>query len=254
MFGSSRRQTWVLGCFLSGLMVLLGGAAVRGALPTEDAERAKVVGQPVSLKVHPAKVELAGPRALQQLVVMGVYADGNERDLTHFCAMSIEDKEVAAISVDGFLVPRKDGDTSLKVQAGGQGVSVPVKVRDFTKDEPVSFRHQVIASLNVGGCNAGACHGTPSGKNGFKLTLRGYDPAADYKELTRDVLGRRSDRNEPAASLFYQKATGKVPHEGGQRFLPNSVPAQALLQWLTEGLRDDPAKLPAVQKIDPGFA
>ena len=41
---------------------------------------------------------------------------------------------------------------------------------------PVSFRNEVIAALNVGGCNSGACHGTPTGKNGFRLSLRGYDP------------------------------------------------------------------------------
>ena len=58
-------------------------------------------------------------------------------------------------------------------------LSVPV-VRDFDKSLPISFRNDVIAALNVGGCNSGACHGTPSGKNGFKLSLRGYDPASDY--------------------------------------------------------------------------
>ena len=56
--------------------------------------------------------------------------------------------------------------------------------------------------MNVGGCNMGACHGTPSGKNGFKLSLRGFDPAADYLQLSRDQFGRRSDKHDPMASLF----------------------------------------------------
>src|SRR5262249_31134801 len=98
--------------------------------------------------------------------------------------------------------------------------------------------------------NSGACHGTPSGKNGFRLSLRGYDPAADYLQLTRDVLGRRTDRFDPDASLILQKALGRVPHEGGQRFQPHSIPAQAFRGWLSEGLQDDPPDLPALKGIE----
>jgi hypothetical protein len=41
-----------------------------------------------------------------------------------------------------------------------------------------------------------------------------------------------------------------VPHEGGQRFGPDSIPARTLRAWLAEGLRDDPADLPAVTRIE----
>ena len=94
--------------------------------------------------------------------------------------------------------------------------------------------------MNVGGCNMGACHGTPSGKNGFKLSLRGFDPAADYRQLTRDQFGRRTDKHDPEASLVLLKGVGRVPHEGGQRFGAGSVPAEVLTAWLAEGMRDDP--------------
>src|SRR5262249_41624411 len=116
--------------------------------------------------------------------------------------------------------------------------------------DPVSFRREVIASLNVGGCNQGACHGTPSGKNGFRLSLRGYDPATDYIQLTRDVFGRRTDKLNPLASLVMQKALGRVPHEGGSRFALSSVPAQTITSWLAEGLRDDDPKMPQLQRIE----
>src|SRR5439155_26072259 len=103
-----------------------------------------------------------------------------------------------------------------------------------------SFRHEFIAALNVGGCNAGACHGTPSGKGGFKLSLRGYDPPADYLTLTREAFNRRTDRSDPYASLILLKALGKVPHEGGIRYRPDAVPATVIRTWLAEGLQDDP--------------
>ena len=48
----------------------------------------------------------------------------------------------------------------------------------------------VLAQL---GCNAGTCHG-PRGKNGFKLSLRGYDPLFDHRALTDDLAGRRFNR------------------------------------------------------------
>jgi len=147
-------------------------------------------------------------------------------------------------------VPHHDGRTTLIVQAGGVSATVPVLVTEQQAPKPVSFRHELIGALNVGGCNQGACHGTPSGKNGFRLSLRGYDPAADYVQLTRDVLGRRTDRLDPDASLILQKALGRIPHEGGKRFGANSVAATAMRAWIAEGLRDDPPTLPALRRIE----
>src|SRR6266404_5276759 len=87
---------------------------------------------------------------------------------------------------------------------------------------PVDFRTDVIAALSRAGCNQGACHGSPNGKNGFRLSLRGADPAADRLALTRDQFGRRSDRLDPAASLILHKALGHVAHDGGPRWLVGS--------------------------------
>src|SRR5438128_6836574 len=82
----------------------------------------------------------------------------------------------------------------------------------------VSFRREIIPAITRAGCNAGTCHGTPSGKNGFALSLRGYDPALDYRALTHQAAGRRLDRLQPDASLLLLKATARIPHEGGRRF------------------------------------
>lgn len=105
----------------------------------------------------------------------------------------------------------------------------------------VSFRHDVEPILTRSGCNAGACHGTPSGKNGFRLSLRGYDPSVDILALTREVQGRRLNFLEPAASLILRKATGQAPHEGGQRLKRGGVQYNLLLRWIADGARDDSA-------------
>jgi len=238
-----------LRCGLSLCVMLSLAAELSAAPPTEAEERAKIVGQPVSITAHPPAVMLKGPRATQQLVVTGKYADGSVRDLTAFAAWKTEASDLIDLN-EAFLRGKRDGSTHLVIDAGGKQVKVPVTVSDFDKPAPVSFRNDVIAGLNVGGCNAGACHGTPSGKNGFKLSLRGYDPASDYLQLTRDVLGRRTDRLDPFASLLLQKGMGRIPHEGGARFGADTEAVRMIAGWLQEGMRDDPATLPVLKKIE----
>jgi hypothetical protein len=223
---------------------------VRASLPTDPGIRAQVIGHPTALVVQPQVISLTGPRTIQQIIVTGIYPDGTQRDLTPFSEMSTEPSSAASVQPEGLVIPEKEGETVIRIQAAGITVRVPVHVTNLAEPEPVSFRHELIAALNVGGCNAGACHGTPSGKNGFRLSLRGYDPAADYLQLTRDVMGRRTDRQNPDDSMILQKPLGKIPHEGGLRFQASSVPARTIRAWITEGLQDDPPNLPGLQTIE----
>jgi hypothetical protein len=103
---------------------------------------------------------------------------------------------------------------------------------------PVEFRSDVIAALSRAGCNQGACHGSPQGKNGFRLSLRGYDPDVDLRSLTRGEMGRRIDRVRPENSLFLLKGTGRVAHLGGVRMQPGDPAYRVLLRWVAEGCRD----------------
>ncbi|HEY7314395.1 MAG TPA: DUF1549 and DUF1553 domain-containing protein [Gemmataceae bacterium] len=115
---------------------------------------------------------------------------------------------------------------------------------------PVSFRNDVMAVLSRAGCNQGACHGNQNGKNGFKLSLRGQDPDFDLDALTRDTLGRRTDRLHPEDSLILAKATSRVPHEGGKRFDGDSLEYRLLVRWIAEGLRRDPSDAPVLRRLD----
>lgn len=218
-------------------------------IPEDTGKRQVAVGKPEGLEISPKAIELQGKQGHWQIVITGKYAGGLVRDLTPFAAFTVENSEIAQVEEGGFIRPLKNGTTRLKVSAGGMEVIAPVQVTQQEKSVVTSFRHDVIASLNVGGCNSGACHGTPSGKNGFRLSLRGFDPAADYTQLTRDVLARRTVAMEPNASLMVLKALGRVPHEGGQRFPVTGEPAKAIHNWIAEGLKDDPAGLPAVKEI-----
>jgi len=105
-------------------------------------------------------------------------------------------------------------------------------------ERPIDFRTDVIAALSRAGCNQGACHGSPQGKNGFRLSLRGYNPDIDIHTLTRGDKGRRIDRTQPENSLFLLKGSGKVPHQGGKLLRPDDVAYQVLVRWVREGCRD----------------
>lgn len=226
-------------------------AALAAGTPEKPADKATYIGQPVSLAVQPEMVRLVGPRAMRQMLVTGRYSDGSERDLTCVCNISAETRDIVKISPAGFLSSLAAGETALVVQAGEKTARVPVVVTDFDKPQPVSFRRDFIAALNVAGCNAGACHGIPSGRGGFKLSLRGYDPAADFIELTHSALGRRINPFDVEASLILKKGLGKVAHAGGPRLLSvNPVPQETIRVWLSQGLLDDSANLPALTKLE----
>lgn len=114
--------------------------------------------------------------------------------------------------------------------------------------EPLFSRH-VVPLFSRLGCNAGSCHGAVQGKNGFRLSLFGADPAADYQRLLREFGGRRLNLAEPEASLLLQKASGRVPHEGGKLLEVGSPGYQMLLTWLVRGAPLDAVEKSQVQEL-----
>jgi len=118
--------------------------------------------------------------------------------------------------------------------------------------EPVEFRRDVIAALARAGCNGGACHGSPQGKNGFRLSLRGADADLDLLTLTREGAGRRVSTQNPGDSLILLKGSGRVPHGGGRLFGPSDAAYRVIAAWVAAGCRDSaPAGLVRLE-IQPG--
>src|SRR3954447_6933354 len=115
--------------------------------------------------------------------------------------------------------------------------------------EPVRFERDVMAVLSKAGCNLGACHGNFNGKGGFRLSLRGEDPAADYAALLRQVDQRRVNLLDPEASLILQKPTGQVVHQGGLRFNRESLEYQILRDWIAAGAPPPDEKAPALARL-----
>jgi hypothetical protein len=121
----------------------------------------------------------------------------------------------------------------------------------FAADAPkVTFLRDVAPILNKVGCTSGPCHGAAKGKNGFKLSLRGYDPQFDYEALLYDLSGRRFNRADPGRSLMLAKPTQEVAHGGGLRFEIGSNYYKTIYNWIAQGVPfGDPAK-DTVRRLD----
>ncbi|MEZ6055650.1 MAG: DUF1553 domain-containing protein [Planctomycetaceae bacterium] len=113
-----------------------------------------------------------------------------------------------------------------------------------------SFVNDVVPILTRYDCNSGGCHGKLAGRNGFKLSLRGFAPESDFESLTREGRGRRLNPAAPLESLLIAKANGSVPHGGGQRFAPNSLPEQVLKNWIAAGTPGPLTDEPRVNRVD----
>src|SRR5207244_12977219 len=88
------------------------------------------------------------------------------------------------------------------------------------------------------------------GKDGFRLSLFGFDPQGDYFRITREIGTRRINLASPADSLLIEKTIGAVQHTGGKRFAADSEHCQTLLRWLEEGAPNDAQPTPAVVGVD----
>jgi Protein of unknown function (DUF1553)/Protein of unknown function (DUF1549) len=194
--------------------------------------------EPVTVTVHPTAIEIVHHRQPHAIQVLGATADGYSVDLRDAAKFAVADPKVAIVE-GGWVRPVGMGQTTVTVTAGGQTFSIPVKVTLPAAEPPVSFRHEVMPVLTRAGCNAGACHGYSLGKNGFKLSLRGADPAPDFFAVVKDSAGRRVSFQNPASSLVVAKPRGEAAHEGGARFARGSLSDDILVKWITQGCPAD---------------
>jgi hypothetical protein len=188
----------------------------------------------VELKVRPSSLVLSGSRDSRRVLVFGRLAGGGEIDLTRSAKFIALDDKIQ-IDADGFLAPVKAGEARVKIEEQGLQVELPVSIQGFEQPHDITFVRDVMPIINKVGCTSGPCHGAAKGKNGFKLSLRGYDPRFDYQMFVHDVSGRRINRVDPARSLALAKPTMQVAHGGGLRFELDSRYYQTLLQWISQG-------------------
>jgi hypothetical protein len=180
---------------------------------------------------------LKSPYEYRQLTLTGTLDNGELVDVTRLA--KVETSPYVKVSERGQVRPAADGEGRLRFTVEGLTAEVAVKVSGQKVPYQVSFVRDVMPILSRIGCNAGTCHGSAEGKNGFKLSLRGYDPLFDHRALTDDLWARRINRAAPDASVMLLKTSGAAPHTGGVVIKPGEPYYDMLRAWIAQGARLD---------------
>jgi hypothetical protein len=219
---------------LCGVVLCLIGLNAQSQNPGVPLER---------LEVFPPEINLNTTRDWQSIVVQAIYADGITCDVTSQAKLTVANPAIVRIERSIFR-PATDGQTDLVVEYGGKTVTRKITVKDAGVDRAISFKLDVMPVFMRAGCNSGSCHGAARGKDGFRLSLFGFDPDGDHYRLTREINGRRINLAVPDESLLLEKAMGKVPHSGGERFKEGSVYHRTIVRWLQANAPNDPPNIP----------
>ncbi|OYP34474.1 DUF1549 and DUF1553 domain-containing protein [Rhodopirellula sp. MGV] len=226
------------------IAALLAGISL-AVTPAEETPAEEASSQPsgtarqVDLAIYPPEIKLNSTRDFQSFVAVIRRDDGITEDASDRVIWNIADE--SKVRRDGFkLFPVADGQTELVGEYLGTTIKIPVTVSNATATPPISFTNDVMPVLTRAGCNTGSCHGAARGKDGFRLSLFGFDPVGDYTRITREIGFRRINLAIPAESLFVKKAIGTVPHTGGKLFGTDSEYYATILEWLAAGAHNDP--------------
>ena len=189
-----------------------------------------------TIRFDPPNISLPGPGASQSFVLTALERNGVETDLTGACRVNSADQAVAVIEA-GKVTGNSPGQTSLNVTCGETSTSAAVRVGDHRGEMNVNFARDLMSVLTRRGCNGSACHGSPAGQNGFKLSLYGSDPAADHQMIVHEHDGRRVDLEAPDESLILRKPSFQLAHGGGHLISPESDDYRMILRWLEQGAK-----------------
>ncbi len=186
------------------------------------------------LTIFPARFLLSNAEARQRLVLESIHEGRAVGERREGIELLSSDEGVVRIE-NGVALPVANGSAKITARHGDQSASADVEVSGQDLPFVWSFRNHVESVLSKASCNSGACHGARAGKNGFRLTLFGFDLDADYTYLTRQANARRIVPSDPGRSLLLTKPTGMIPHKGGIRFEPDSLEYRVLGEWIAAG-------------------
>lgn len=220
-------------------------AAMAGTIA--GSARAQTAAAESSLHVSPNPVRLNSANGRQQILVT-VRKDDREFDVTRTATIQLVTDETAAVT-GSVLSAMADGKTEAIVRSGDDMLRVPVVVEGASSTHPVHFVNDVVPLFSKLGCNSGGCHGKASGQNGFKLSVFGFDPHADYASLSRESRGRRVFTGDPENSLLIRKAIGVTAHGGGRRCTPDSPDHKLLSNWIRQGMPWGDGSAPTVSSV-----
>ncbi|MCU0711651.1 MAG: DUF1549 and DUF1553 domain-containing protein [Pirellula sp.] len=202
-----------------------------------------------SLVVYPPKIKLSAKTDSQHVVAVATRKDGVTMDVTDQVAWAL-DADTFVDWKDFVVSPKADGASRLTATWNGMTSTTEITTSNSQVINPIHFEKDVMPILTKAGCNTGSCHGAARGKDGFRLSLFGYDPVGDYQRITREIGIRRINLAVPEQSLLLLKAIGAVQHSGGKKIEPGSKHYNTILAWLKNGATPDAARAPVVTSVD----
>ncbi len=201
-----------------------------------------------TLALLPAETTLTGSGSRQSLVVEWT---GNGQFLGEAGDVTFTSSDTGIVRIaNRTLIPVADGAAVVTAKAGDLTAAAKVTVRDTGHPSTPTFRNDVQPILAAANCSSGGCHGAAAGKNGFKLSLRGYDNDGDWRAITRSALGRRLDLADPVQSLLLLKPTAAVAHKGGERIKVGSPEYQMLADWIAAGAPGPKMDDPRIERLE----
>ncbi|MGB7345605.1 MAG: DUF1549 domain-containing protein [Pirellulaceae bacterium] len=219
--------------------------------PTESETQQVDPAKVKEIIVQPNSIQLDSPYAYAQLVVTAVGIDGQTNDVTRQVKLEVPDWACATSA--GLIRPTRDGKGVAKVSLGNHSANIDMQASHVAGDNEsigaVDFIRDVNPVLSRLGCNQGTCHGAQKGKNGFRLSLRGYDPVFDLRALTDDLAARRINPAAPNESIMLRKPLGLSPHQGGTLMTPGDPNHVILHRWIADGSQLNP-KTAKVQRLE----
>jgi len=202
------------------------------------------------VEIFPPKYRLETKRDHHQVVVMATFKDATTQDVTFLSDLRIADSKIVSLEKDVIKPVVDAGQTELIASVGGKTVKAIVEVAQGHQDREISWRLDVMPVFMRGTCNSGGCHGAARGKDGFRLSLFGMDPAGDFERVTREMPGRRINLAIPEESTMIEKAIGAVPHSGNQCFDDKTEYYNTLIEWVTKGAPNDKPDVAKVTGIE----
>jgi hypothetical protein len=227
--------------FLGGL--ILGAGANTNTIAQESTVASS------TFAIYPPSIQISAQSDSQHVVAVATRPDGITEDVSDQVEWRIENPALARLE-NLVVYPVADGTTELVGKWNGMEARVALQLTNSTTPRTVGFERDIMPVLTKAGCNTGSCHGAARGKDGFRLSLFGFDPLGDYQRITREIGIRRINLAVPEQSLILLKATGAVQHSGGKKIEPGSKHYQTLLSWLQAGAPADSVRPPVVTKVD----
>ena len=176
------------------------------------------------VSLEPPEIHLQGPGATQTFLIRG--GSG--------CTVASNASNI--VGVDGNrLLGRRAGAAELSVRCAEGSSRAAVRVGEGAAAVDIGFERDLLSIFTTKGCNGSACHGSPAGQNGFKLSLYGSDAKADHEMIVRRDNGRRISLQAPEASLLLAKPSFRIAHGGGQLMTPESDEYRTILNWVRQG-------------------